>query len=158
MASTCSNRGSCSNKSKEAFAAAQARAFAIYVGPCIKAAPESSDKNASNTSSDATVAQLEAAGAIPIGKANVPEWAGAHTFNPVFGHTLNPWNRNMSAGGSSGGSAVALATGMVFLATGNDLGGSLRVPASFNGVVGINHFVHGDRIGPIHILTNQRCA
>ena len=87
--------------------------------------------------SDATVAQLEAAGAIPVGKANVPEWAGAHTFNPVFGHTLNPWNRNMSAGGSSGGSAVALATGMVFLATGNDLGGSLRVPASFNGVVGL---------------------
>jgi amidase len=87
--------------------------------------------------SDATVAKLEAAGAIPVGKSNVPEWAGAHTFNPVFGHTLNPWNRKLSAGGSSGGSAVALATGMVWLATGNDLGGSLRVPASFNSVVGL---------------------
>ena len=87
--------------------------------------------------SDATVARLEASGAIPIGKSNVPEWAGAHTFNPVFGHTRNPWNGMRSAGGSSGGSGVALATGMVWLATGNDLGGSLRVPASFNGVVGL---------------------
>ena len=87
--------------------------------------------------SDATVARLEASGAIPIGKSNVPEWAGAHTFNPVFGHTCNPWNSARSAGGSSGGSGVALATGMVWLATGNDLGGSLRVPASFNGVVGL---------------------
>lgn len=87
--------------------------------------------------SDATVETLESNGAILIGKSNVPEWAGAHTFNPVFGHTLNPWNRDMSAGGSSGGSAVALATGMAFLATGNDLGGSLRVPASFNGIVGL---------------------
>jgi len=87
--------------------------------------------------SDATVSKLEAAGAIPVGKSNVPEWAGAHTFNPVFGHTLNPWDARLSAGGSSGGSAVALATGMVWLATGNDLGGSLRVPASFNSVVGL---------------------
>ena len=87
--------------------------------------------------SDATVLKLEAAGAIPVGKSNVPEWAGAHTFNPVFGHTLNPWDARLSAGGSSGGSAVALATGMVWLATGNDLGGSLRVPASFNSIVGL---------------------
>lgn len=87
--------------------------------------------------SDATVAKLQASGAIAVGKSNVPEWAGAHTFNPVFGHTLNPWNSAVSAGGSSGGSGVALATGMVPLATGNDLGGSLRVPASFNGVVGL---------------------
>ena len=87
--------------------------------------------------SDATVKRLQASGAIAVGKSNVPEWAGAHTFNPVFGHTLNPWNQDMSAGGSSGGSGAALATGMVALATGNDLGGSLRVPASFNGVVGL---------------------
>ena len=87
--------------------------------------------------SDATVSKLEVAGAIPIGKSNTPEWAGAHTFNPLFGHTLNPWNTELSAGGSSGGSAVALATGMVWLATGNDLGGSLRVPASFNSIVGL---------------------
>ena len=87
--------------------------------------------------SDATVRKLLGSGAIPIGKSNVPEWAGAHTFNPVFGHTINPWSSEVSAGGSSGGSAVALATGMTALATGNDLGGSLRVPASFNGVVGL---------------------
>ena len=87
--------------------------------------------------SDATIGLLEARGAIPIAKSNVPEWAGGHTFNPVHGVTRNPWNANRSAGGSSGGSAVALATGQVWLATGNDLGGSLRTPAGFNGVVGL---------------------
>lgn len=87
--------------------------------------------------SDATVARLERNGAIPIGKSNVPEWAGGNTFNPVLGITRNPWNTAMSAGGSSGGSGVAVATGLVWLATGNDLGGSLRTPASFSGVVGL---------------------
>ena len=87
--------------------------------------------------SDATIELLEARGAIPIAKSNVPEWAGGHTFNPVHGTTRNPWNTNRSAGGSSGGSAAALATGQVWLATGNDLGGSLRTPAGFNGVVGL---------------------
>ena len=87
--------------------------------------------------SDATVARLETNGAIPIAKSNVPEWAGGHTFNPVFGTTLNPWNLNMNVGGSSGGSAAALATGIVWPATGNDLGGSQRIPVSFNGVVGL---------------------
>jgi len=87
--------------------------------------------------SDYTVATLEAAGAIPVAKSNVPEWAGGHTFNPVFGRTCNPWDLQRSAGGSSGGSAAALASGMVWLATGNDLGGSLRTPAAFNGVVGL---------------------
>ncbi|MCP4329913.1 MAG: amidase [Alphaproteobacteria bacterium] len=87
--------------------------------------------------SDATVARLEANGAIPIAKSNVPEWAGGHTFNPVFGVTRNPWDTALSAGGSSGGSAAALAAGLVWLATGNDLGGSLRTPAGFNGVVGL---------------------
>jgi amidase len=87
--------------------------------------------------SDYTVATLERNGAIPIAKSNVPEWAGGHTFNPVFGTTCNPWNLARSAGGSSGGSAAALAAGMVWLATGNDLGGSLRTPAGFNGVVGL---------------------
>jgi amidase len=75
--------------------------------------------------SDATVARLERNGAIPIAKANVPEWAGGHTFNPVHGTTRNPWNTDLSAGGSSGGSAAALASGLVWLVTGNDLGGSL---------------------------------
>ncbi|MBX2826036.1 MAG: amidase [Gammaproteobacteria bacterium] len=89
------------------------------------------------TSSDATVLQLEKNGAIPIAKSNVPEWAGGHTFNPVFGTTRNPWNTARTAGGSSGGSAAALATGQVWLATGNDLGGSLRTPAGFNAVVGL---------------------
>ncbi len=87
--------------------------------------------------SDATVARLESRGAIPIAKSNVPEWAGGHTFNPVHGITRNPWNTGRSAGGSSGGSAAALASGQVWLATGNDLGGSLRTPAGFNGVVGL---------------------
>jgi amidase len=87
--------------------------------------------------SDATVARLERNGAIPVAKSNVPEWAGGHTFNPVFGITRNPWDTRLSAGGSSGGSAAAVATGMVWLATGNDLGGSLRTPASFNGIVGL---------------------
>lgn len=86
--------------------------------------------------SDATVATLESRGAIPIAKSNVPEWAGGHTFNPVNGLTRNPWKTGRSAGGSSGGSGAALASGQVWLATGNDLGGSLRTPAGFNGVVG----------------------
>ena len=87
--------------------------------------------------SDATVATLEANGAIPIAKSNVPEWAGGNTFNPVYGMSRNPWCLERTVGGSSGGSAAALATGQVWLATGNDLGGSLRTPAGFNRVVGV---------------------
>jgi amidase len=83
------------------------------------------------------VERLKAAGAIVIGKTNTPEFgAGANTFNAVFGATRNPWNPALTCGGSSGGAAVALATGMGPLATGTDLGGSLRVPAAFCGVVG----------------------
>ncbi|MDR5781490.1 amidase family protein [Caballeronia sp. LZ065] len=87
--------------------------------------------------SDLTVANLERHGAIPLAKSNVPEFAGANTFNTVFGATRNPWNTQLTAGGSSGGSAAALAAGMVWLATGNDLGGSLRIPASYCGIVGM---------------------
>ena len=87
--------------------------------------------------SDLTVANLEDRGAIPVAKSNVPEFAGANTFNTVFGATRNPWNTELTAGGSSGGSAAALASGMVWLATGNDLGGSLRIPASYCGIVGM---------------------
>jgi amidase len=83
------------------------------------------------------VERLRAAGAISIGKSNVPEFgAGSQTFNTVFGATRNPYDLNRTCGGSSGGAAVALATGMVPLADGSDMGGSLRNPASFNNVVG----------------------
>jgi amidase len=87
--------------------------------------------------SDILVERLEANGAIVYAKSNTPEFgSGANTFNEVFGITRNPWNTDLSAAGSSGGSAVALATGMAWLATGSDLGGSLRNPASFCSVVG----------------------
>jgi amidase len=87
---------------------------------------------------DALVVQrLRAAGAIVLGKTNTPEFAfGPNTVNAVFGATRNPWDPTRTAGGSSGGSAAALATGMCPLAAGTDLGGSLRGPASFCGVVG----------------------
>lgn len=83
------------------------------------------------------VERLKAAGAIIIGKTNVPEFgAGSHTFNEVFGATLNPYDITKTCGGSSGGAAVALACGMVPLADGSDLGGSLRNPAGYCNVVG----------------------
>jgi len=88
--------------------------------------------------SDVMVETLEHNGGIVIAKSNTPEFgAGSHTFNEVFGHTNNPWDVSRSAGGSSGGAAAALATGEVWLADGSDLGGSLRNPASFCGVVAI---------------------
>ncbi len=88
--------------------------------------------------SDLLVEHLEAQGGIVYAKSNTPEFgAGANTFNEVFGRTLNPWNTSRSAAGSSGGAAVALATGTAWLAHGSDLGGSLRNPASFNGIVGM---------------------
>lgn len=78
------------------------------------------------------------AGAITLGKTNTPEFgAGSHTFNAVFGATRNPYDPSKTCGGSSGGAAVALATGMVALADGSDLGGSLRNPANFCNVVGL---------------------
>jgi amidase len=84
------------------------------------------------------VERIRAAGVTVIGKTNVPEFAaGSHTFNTIFGTTLNPVDPTRSAGGSSGGAASALASGMVPLADGSDMGGSLRNPASFCGVVGL---------------------
>ncbi len=84
------------------------------------------------------VKRLRAAGAIIMGKTNCPEFAaGGNTWNDVFGRTRNPWQTDMSAGGSTGGGAAGLATGMLALAEGTDLGGSLRIPASFCGVAGI---------------------
>jgi amidase len=88
--------------------------------------------------SDLLVSHLEGNGGIIYAMSNTPEFgAGAHTFNEVFGPTRNPWNTSRSASGSSGGAAVALATGMAWVAHGSDLGGSLRNPASFCGVVGM---------------------
>ena len=88
--------------------------------------------------SDLLVTHLEGNGGVIYAMSNTPEFgAGAHTFNEVFGATLNPWNTRMSASGSSGGAAVALATGMAWVAHGSDLGGSLRNPASFCGVAGM---------------------
>ena len=87
---------------------------------------------------DISVEFLKHNGAIVIGKSNTPEFAaGANTFNEVFGKTRNPWNTDTTCGGSSGGTAVAVATGMSWLGTGTDLGGSLRTPASFCSVVGL---------------------
>lgn len=87
--------------------------------------------------SDLLVEGLEAQGGVVYAKSNTPEFgAGANTFNDVFGATLNPWNTGLSAAGSSGGAAVALATGMAWVAHGSDFGGSLRNPASFCGIVG----------------------
>ncbi|HVE53876.1 MAG TPA: amidase [Ramlibacter sp.] len=83
------------------------------------------------------VQRMKKAGAIVIGKTNTPEFGlGSHTFNEVFGTTRNAWDPSRSAGGSSGGAAVALALGMVPVADGSDFGGSLRNPAAFNNVVG----------------------
>ncbi len=88
--------------------------------------------------SDILVETLEREGGLVYAKSNTPEFgAGANTFNEVFGRTLNPWNTSRSAAGSSGGAAVALATGMAWLAHGSDLGGSLRNPASYCGIVGM---------------------
>ena len=84
------------------------------------------------------VERMRRAGAIPIGKTNVPEFGlGSHTFNTVFGATLNPYDTTRTCGGSSGGAGVALATGMLPIADGSDMGGSLRNPGNFNNVVGL---------------------
>ncbi len=84
------------------------------------------------------IQRLRAAGAVTIGKTNTPEFgAGSHTFNPVFGATPNPYDLARTCGGSSGGAAVALASNMVAIADGSDMGGSLRNPASFCNVVGL---------------------
>ncbi len=86
---------------------------------------------------DLIAARMRAAGAILIGKTNTPEFGlGSHTFNPVYGATRNPYDTERSCGGSSGGAAVALAIGMVTLADGSDMMGSLRNPAAWNNVYG----------------------
>lgn len=90
------------------------------------------------TTSNILVERLEDNGALIYAKSNTPEFgAGANTFNDVFGATRNPWDLSRSAAGSSGGAAAALASGTAWLAHGSDMGGSLRSPASFCGVVGM---------------------
>jgi amidase len=100
--------------------------------------------------SDILVERLEANGAIVIGKSNTPEFgAGGTTVNDVFGHTHNPWDISLTSGGSSGGSAAAVASGETWLATGSDMAGSVRLPASFCSVVGLRpcpgRVAHGPR-------------
>jgi amidase len=103
------------------------------------------------------VTRLREAGSVLIGKTNTPEFgAGSHTFNPVFGATRNPYDVSRSAGGSSGGAAAALATGMVPIADGSDLGGSLRNPASFCNVVGFRPSLSDD--DPLELSTDGPMA
>ena len=109
--------------------------------------------------SDIGVDTLERSGAIPIAKSNVPELGiGANTTNPVFGATRNPWNTDLTCGGSSGGAAVSVATGEVWLASGSDGGCSLRVPASFCSVTALRPtpgrvaFGTNSRVGPRHAM------
>ena len=106
------------------------------------------------------VQRIEGNGGIVFAKSNTPEFgAGGNTFNSVFGATLNPWNTRLSAAGSSGGAAVALATGMAWLAQGSDMGGSLRNPASFCGIVGMRpspgRVVGGPSADPYDTLSTE---
>src|SRR5580700_829854 len=99
------------------------------------------------------VRRLKAAGAIVLAKTNTPEFAaGANTVNAVFGATRNPWNPALSPAGSSGGSAVAVAAGMVPLAQGTDFGCSIRIPAAFCGIVGIRPTPGLTPSDPLHLL------
>lgn len=106
-------------------------------------------------SSDPLVELLESRGALIVGKTNTPEFgAGGNTFNAVYGMTRNPWDTRRNAGGSSGGSAAALATGQVWLAHGSDLAGSLRTPAAYCGVVGLRPAPGRAGGGPPDLLFN----
>ena len=90
------------------------------------------------TQSHPLVERIERKGGIVMGKSNTPEFgAGGSTFNEVFGRTRNPWNTSLTSGGSTGGGAVSVATGEVWLAQGTDHGGSLRGPGSHCSVVGL---------------------
>ena len=99
------------------------------------------------------VARLKAAGAIVVGKTNTPEFAfTGFTKNRLYGVTRNPWNRERTPGGSSGGSAAAVASGMVPLATGSDAGGSIRIPACYSGCFGIKPTNGRIPLAPMHLL------
>jgi len=99
------------------------------------------------------VARLKAAGAIVVGKTNTPEFGfTGFTKNLLFGVTRNPWNTERTPGGSSGGSAAAVAGGMVPLATGSDAGGSIRIPASYSGCFGLKTSFGRIPGGPLPLL------
>ncbi len=118
--------------------------------PLTKGSPIFKDQMA--TEDSVIVERLRRAGAIPIGKTNVPEFAmGSHTYNKVFGTTVNPYDHTKSAGGSSGGAGAALASGMLPLADGSDLGGSLRNPANFNNIVALRPTVGLVPIAPTQL-------
>ena len=109
-------------------------------------------KNQIATEDTVLVERIRGAGAIPIGKTNVPEFGmGSHTYNSVYGVTRNPYDRSKSAGGSSGGAAAAIASGMLPFADGGDLGGSLRNPANFNNIVALRPSVGLVPIAPTPI-------
>lgn len=116
--------------------------------PCTKGSPVFRDvMPAADT---VIVERLRRAGVVPIGKTNVPEFGmGSHTYNKVYGTTYNPYDRTKSAGGSSGGAGAALAAGLLPLADGGDLGGSLRNPANFNNVVALRPTVGLVPIAPV---------
>lgn len=104
--------------------------------PCTQGSPIF--KNLMPVEDSVLVERLRTSGVIPIGKTNVPEFGmGSHTYNNVYGTTVNPYDVTKSAGGSSGGAGAALASGMLPIADGSDLGGSLRNPANFNNVVAL---------------------
>jgi len=87
---------------------------------------------------DIIVQRIKEADGVIIGKTNTPEFAtGGNTYNDVFGATRNPWNTELSAGGSTGGGGAGLISGMFPIASGSDLGGSLRIPAAFCGIMGL---------------------
>jgi Asp-tRNA(Asn)/Glu-tRNA(Gln) amidotransferase A subunit family amidase len=94
-------------------------------------------RNDRPTADSVLVERLRQAGVVPIGKTNTPGFGmGSHTYNRVYGTTVNPYDLTKSAGGSSGGAAASVASGMLPAVDGSDLGGSLRNPGNFNNVVG----------------------
>jgi amidase len=104
--------------------------------PCTQGSPILKDQVPAEDT--VLIERLRRAGVIPIGKTNVPEFGmGSHTYNKVYGTTVNPYDVTKSAGGSSGGAGAALAAGLLPIADGSDLGGSLRNPANFNNVVAL---------------------
>ncbi|MDE0161189.1 MAG: amidase family protein [Acidimicrobiaceae bacterium] len=110
--------------------------------------------------SDVIVETLEAHGAVVYAKSNTPEFgAGGNTFNDVFGATRNPHDLRLTAGGSSGGAAAAVATGMAWLAHGSDLAGSLRTPASFCGIASLRpspgRIANGPSVVPFQVHSQQ---